>query len=232
MDGIVMRWFLAVLLCWVSVLSAEKAQAGAWPRDKGQFFVALSADQLRSQIYAEYGFGKDWTLGNEVSMPQGRRLPDVSQFIQHPVWRGKGGAILSAGVAAELRETTAATAFPALKGVSEIAVRAGLFWGKGFESRFGNGWATVDAQVEHIVTTDWLGQGLAYKLDMGMGVQPTERLKLMAQAQYWRRGTAQTMRLEASAALALGPTQVVVSPSIGVIGAKSPRVKLGLWVEF
>jgi hypothetical protein len=135
-------------------------------------------------------------------------------------------------VAVELRETTAATTLPALKGTSEIAVRAGLFWGKGFETLIGNGWATVDAQVEHIVTTDWLGDGLAYKLDMGMGVQPIERLKLMAQVQYWRRGTSQTMRLEASAALALGPAQVVVAPSIGVIGAKNPRVKLGLWVEF
>jgi hypothetical protein len=85
MEGIVMRWPLAVLLCLISVLCTGKAQAGAWPRDKGQFFISLSADQMRSQIYAEYGFGKDWTLGTEVSMPKGRRLPDASQFIHHPV---------------------------------------------------------------------------------------------------------------------------------------------------
>jgi hypothetical protein len=227
-----MRWALAVLICWVSGFAAEMAQAGAWPRDKGQFFIALSGDQLRNQIYAEYGVGKDWTLGTEVTMPRGRRLPDVSQFIQHPLWRGKGGAILSAGLAAELRETTAVFAFPHLKGVSEIAVRAGLFWGKGFETPIGAGWATVDAQAEHIVTTDWLNDGLAYKLDMGVGVQPRKWLKLMAQAQYWRRGTAQSMRLETTAALAMGPTHLAVSPSIGVIGTKDRRIKLSLWVEF
>jgi hypothetical protein len=192
----------------------------------------LSADQLRTQIYAEYGWGKDWTLGTEVSMPQGRRLPDISQFIQHPIWRGEGGAIASAGLAVELREPTAALAFPVLKGESEVAIRAGLFWGKGFETPIGGGWATVDAQLEHIVTTDWLAEGLVYKLDMGVGVQPMDRLKLMAQAQYWRRGALQALRLETGGAVALGPVQLVVSPSIGVIGAKDPRVKLGLWVEF
>ncbi len=165
-------------------------------------------------------------------MPPGRRLPDVSQFIQHPLWRGKGGAVLSAGFAVELRETSAAVAFPVLKGESEIVARAGLFWGKGFPTPIGNAWATVDAQLEHIVTTDWLDQGMAYKLDMGVGVEPMQRLKLMAQAQYWRRGVTQSLRLETGAALALGPVQLVVSPSIGVIGAKNPRVKLALWVEF
>lgn len=227
-----MRWVLVAMICWVTLWAPQIAQAGAWPRDKGQFFVALSADQLRSQIYAEYGWGKDWTLGTEVSMPQGRRLPDVSQFIQHPIWRGKGGAIVSAGLAVEVRETTAALAFPVLKGESEVVVRAGLFWGKGFDTPIGGGWATIDAQLEQIVTTDWLDEGFAYKLDMGFGVQPMERLKLMAQAQFWRRGDAQTLRLETGAAVALGPVQVVLSPSIGVIGAKDPRVKLGLWVEF
>jgi hypothetical protein len=223
-----MHWLWAVLFCF----SAATAQAGAWPRKQGTFFIAMSADQTRSQIYAEYGMRNDWTLGVEVSMPRGRRLPDVTQFVHHPVWRGKGGAILSAGLAVDLRETTAAGALPHLAGVAETAIRAGLFWGKGFETRFGSGWATIDAQVERVVTTDWLGGGLVYKLDIGLGVKPVDRLMLIAQAQVWRRGDAQTLRLETSAAWALGPAQVVLSPSIGVVGAKAPRVKLGLWVEF
>jgi hypothetical protein len=40
------------------------------------------------------------------------------------------------------------------------------------------------------------------------------------------------MRLETTAALAMGPTHLAVSPSIGVIGAKDRRIKLSLWVEF
>ncbi|WP_323006636.1 hypothetical protein [Pseudorhodobacter sp.] len=222
-----MAWLWAVLFGWIAV----SAQAGAWPREQGAVFIALSADQVGSQMYAEYGMRKDWTIGLEVSMPQGRRLPDVTQFVQHPVWRGRT-AILSAGVAAELRETTAAAALPHLKGISEIALRAGLFWGKGFETRIGGGWATVDAQVEKLVTTDWLDQGLTYKLDLGFGLKPHDRLMLMGQAQLWHRAGNQNLRLETSAAWALGPTHLVISPSVGVIGPKEPRLKLGLWVEF
>lgn len=222
-----MRWILAAFI-WLYAISA---QAGAWPREQGSFFIAFSADQTRSQIYAEYGMRGGWTLGTEVTMPRGRRLPDVSQFIQHLVWQN-GSQVLSVGVAVELRETMAAMAFPALKGISETAVRAGVFWGKGFQSRFGDGWATVDARVERLVTQDWLGEGLTYKLDIGVGIKPLERLKLIAQAQLWRRSGTQNLRLETTAAWAVGPTQLVLSPSVGVIGPKDARLKLGLWVEF
>lgn len=223
-----MHWLWAVLLCF----GAAAAQAGAWPRERGAVFIAISADQTRSQIYAEYGMRGDWTLGAEVTMPRDRKLPDVTQFVHHPVWRGKGGAILSAGIAVELRETTAASVLKELKGISETALRLGLFWGKGFDTRYGAAWATVDAQVERLVTTDWLGEGLAFKLDAGIGLKPMDRLMLIAQAQLWRRGTGQTLRVETSAAWALGPTHLVLSPSIGVIGDKDPRVKLGVWLEF
>lgn len=208
------------------------AQAGAWPRDAGTAFIAVSADQTRAQIYAEYGLRGDWTLGMEVTMPRGRRKPDLTQFIQHPVWRGAGGAIVSAGLAVELRETTAAQVFPSLKGEAEIALRAGLFWGKGFDTPLGNGWATLDAQAETIATTDWLATGPTYKLDAGLGIKPRKGLMLMGQAQYWRRGAEQSLRLESSAAWDIGRAQLVLSPSIGVIGARDPRLKLGLWVTF
>lgn len=223
-----MPWVLVVLF-WFCAVSA---QAGAWPQEQGEAFVALSADQARAQIYAEYGVRGDWTFGMEASMPRGRRLPDLTQFVQRPVWRGAGGAILSVGLAVELRETRAAKSYALLKGISETAIRAGLFWGKGFNTGFGNGWATVDAQMEKLVTTDWLGDGMAYKLDVGAGLKPNDRLMLMAQAQYWRRASRQNLRLETSAAWKIGRTQLVLSPSVGIIGPKEPRLKLGLWVEY
>lgn len=223
-----MRWVLVILFWgW-----AVGAQAGAWPRGEGKVFAALSFDANRSQLYAEYGIRGDWTLGMEVSMPKDRRLPDYTQFIHYPVWRSKGGAILSAGLAVEMRETTAAAVIPALRGESEIAGRAGLFWGKGFNTPIGGGWATVDAQLEKLVTTDWLENGMTYKLDAGFGVKPIERLSIMAQAQYWQRGDDQSLRVEGAAAWKTGFAQVVISPSVGVIGEKDPLVKLGLWVDF
>jgi hypothetical protein len=222
-----MRWICAVLL-W---LCAVQAQAGAWPREKGAVFIALSADTTRTQVYAEYGLKGDWTMGMEVSMPKGRRLPDVTQFLHRPVWQGKS-AILSAGVAVELRETTAAVAFPVLQGLEEIAVRAGVFWGRGFALPMGEAWATLDAQVERLVTFDWLGAGLTYKLDAGIGVKPNERLMFTAQAQYWRGGEENSLRLETGAGWRIGRASLVLQPSVGVIGARAARVKLGLWLEF
>lgn len=222
-----MRWVLAFLMICCGV----QVQAGAWPRAQGQAFVALSADATRAQLYAEYGLKRDWTLGVEVSMPRDRRLPDVSQFVHRLIWKG-ARASLSGGVAVELRETTAALAFPSLKGTSEIAARAGLFWGYGFDTRFGGAWATVDAQLERIYTTDWLGMGPAYKVDAGLGIRPTERLMLTFQAQYWQRGLDKTLRIETGAGVKLGRTTLVLQPSVGVIGARKPLVKLGLWAEF
>ena len=223
-----MRWIFAVLI-WSF---AAQVQAGAWPREQGSFFIAVSADAGRSQLYAEYGARNDWTLGAEVSMPKNRRLPDVSQFMHHPIWRGAGGAILSAGLAMELRETSAAAAFPVLKGESEIAVRGGFFWGKGFQTRLGDAFATLDAQVEKIVTTDWLDTGPALKLDAGLGIKPISALMLTAQAQYWRRGAAEELRLETGAAWTVGKAQLVAQPSIGVLGPSDPRVKIGVWMSF
>lgn len=223
-----MRWILPII-CWFWAVSA---QAGAWPREAGSFFVSLSVDQARAQLYAEYGMKGDWTMGVEVSMPKGRRLPDVTGFMYRPIWRGAGGAILSFGLAMEQRETHAAAVWPILKGEAEIATRAGLFWGKGFQTGWGDGWAAVDAQVERLVTTDWLNEGLTYKLDASIGLKPTKRLMLIAQAQAWRRADTRMLRLETTAGWSLGKATLVLQPSVGVIGPKDPRVKLGLWVEF
>jgi hypothetical protein len=224
-----MRFLLAMLI-WIS---ASMAQAGAWPREEGTFFISLSADQTGSQLYAEYGMPHDWTLGVEVVMPKVRRLPDVISFVRHPVWRWSGGAILSAGLAVELREAQAAAVVPELDGIGEIAVRAGLSWGKGFSTGLGNAWASVDAQLERVVTEEILGQDSAVKLDATFGLRPLNRLMLMIQAQGWqRKGGDATLRMETSVAWKLGPAQFVASPSIGVIGASDPRLKLGVWLDF
>ena len=224
-----MRWL--VLLC--ALISAGQAAAGAWPREAGHAFIDLSADAARAKLYAEYGLKGDFTVGIEVTHPKGRRLPDVVQFVHHPIHRFANGAILSGGVAYEVRETIAAGRMPELKGVAESAVRVGLFFGKGFSSRFGDGWMTLDGQVERVVTTDWLGQPYAFKLDATIGVKPVDRLIVFVQAQTYRRDPdPMSLRLEPAAALKFGRAQLVVSPSVALTGKRDPRVKLGLWPDF
>ena len=53
-----------------------------------------------------------------------------------------------------------------------------------------------------------------------------------AQAQYWRRGEENSLRLETGAGWRIGRASLVLQPSVGVIGARAARVKLGLWLEF
>ncbi|MDN5786718.1 hypothetical protein [Pseudorhodobacter sp.] len=223
-----MRWLLA-LVCWFCTATAY---AGAWPRQAGQVFIAVSTDQTRSQIYAEYGLRGDWTMGMEVSMPRGRRLPDLTSFIQRPVWRGAGGSILSVGLSMEMREARAAAVFPLLKGETEVAARVGLIWGKGFVTGWGEGWFAAEAQVERLVTNDWLRAGLAYKLDLAFGLKPHDRLMVMAQAQAWQQANTRTLRLEPGVAWRFGRGHLVLSPSVGVVGPKAPRMKLAVWTEF
>ncbi|MDZ4136622.1 MAG: hypothetical protein U1D06_13675 [Paracoccaceae bacterium] len=234
-----MRAIVAVLiwLCAGLVPAAvpTAAPAGAWPRGEGNVFIAMSADQTRAQIYAEYGLRGDWTLGLEATMPQGRRLPDLTSFVHHPIWRGKGGGILSAGLAYEQREAVWAGVVPELDGVPELAVRAGLFWGLGFDSRWGAGWMAIDAQAERIMTDTApydLGRNAA-KLDATIGIKPMERLMVYLQAQGSRRqGDPTYLRLEPSVAWAVGAGNLVLSPSVGVVGPKDPRLKMGVWLSF
>jgi hypothetical protein len=222
--------FLGALLIWIW---AGAAFGGAWPRDKGQVFFAISADQTRTKIYAEYGLGRDWTLGAEATQGEKGRPPGLSVFLMHPVWRGSGGAILSAGVGGAYRETYAAGAYAHLEGTPEIAASVRLSWGKGYGSRWGEGWYALDAQVEKVMSEDWALRGLTYKLDATIGLKPFERVMVMVQAQGWASASGErVLRLEPSAAWALGKVQLVAAPSIGVIGAADPRFKLALWLTF
>ncbi|MFN3823079.1 MAG: hypothetical protein ACK4RN_03780 [Pseudorhodobacter sp.] len=222
------RLALVIWLC-----AAPAVAAGPWPRDKGAGFVAISSDGTRQQIHAEYGIGADWTLGVEATRAKGHAQPSVAGFVHHPVWRGKGGAILSAGLAVETRESLAARSWAHMAGTGELAVRAGLFWGKGFESRWGNGWMVLEAQVERVVTKDWIGARHSGKLDATIGLSPHDRIKLMVQAQGWmRQGGKPQLRIEPAAAVKFGRAHLVAAPSVGVLGPRDARVKLGLWLDF
>jgi len=225
-----MRLLLASVL-WLC--AAVAAVAGPWPRDKGAGFVAISADGMHRQIFVEYGIGADWTLGVEATRRKGHRDPALVGFVRHAFWRGEQGAILSAGLGIEGRESHAARFWAHMAGTRELAVRAELSWGKGFQSRWGVGWMMVEAQLERVLTEDWIGARHSGKLDATIGVTPTDRIKVMVQAQGWmRQGGRPMLRIEPAAAVRIGRAHLVAAPSIGVMGPRDPRLKLGLWLEF
>ncbi|MBL4917405.1 hypothetical protein [Szabonella alba] len=225
-----MRMVVAVLV-WIGLATA--GQAGPWPRDRGDGFIALTTDGMRRQVYAEYGIGFDLTLGVEVTQIRGHAYPVIAGFVRRPLWRGKGGWILSMETGLESRESHAARSWAHMAGTRELAARAGLSWGRGFESRWGDGWMVVDAQVERVLTIDWIAARHSAKLDATIGIAWGERLKLMLQAQGWmRQGGSPLVRIEPAVAFRLGPAHLLAAPSVGVVGPRDPRFKLGLWLEF
>lgn len=225
-----MRFWLAVSV-WI--MGVGVACAGPWPRDRGAGFVALSSDGRQHQLYAEYGIGHDWTAGIEIKQDRKDKLPTITNFLHRPVWRGKA-AILSAGLALERRETLAARSWPHLAGLQEMAIRGGLFWGRGFQGHWGDGWMTLEAQIERVITEDWFGAAHSLKLDATFGLKSTGRLLLMVQAQGWKRQyNPMKLRIEPAIALRLGRAHVTAAPSVEILAPRpDPRFKLGLWFEF
>ncbi|MFV0490770.1 MAG: hypothetical protein ACK5M4_03030 [Pseudorhodobacter sp.] len=225
-----MRFWLAVSI-WLT--GAVAAPGGPWPREKGAGFVALTSDGVQHQLYAEYGIGNDWTLGLEVKQHKEDMLPAILSFVQHPVWRGNS-AILSAGVGVEQRETLAARPWPHLAGLPELAIRGGLFWGRGFQGRWGSGWMTLETQVERVITEDWFGASQSLKVDASIGLKPSDRIMILLQAQGWKRqNSPMKLRIEPMAGIRLGRVQFVAAPSVEVLDHEpDPRLKLGVWFDF
>lgn len=225
---------MRLVLTLFFVMLAGLAHAGAWPRGAGKAFVASSVDQDHARVFSEYGIRGDWTLGIESALPFGRNLPDITLSLSHPVWKGKGGAILSAGVAVERRGALTFDGRGFVLWEPETAVRAGLFLGYGFQSRFGNGWAVAEAQIEHSLPRSSGGvTASAVKLDLTLGLRPTDRLLIMAQLQTMQViGGQRFVRLETTTGLKFGNRTLIFAPSYPV-GAPGPiRLKLGLWMEF
>lgn len=204
------------LLCaLVSILAALSGpvDAGAWPRPKGEGFVAVSYGTTGSQVFAEVGLGRDWTMGVDVSRDLAGRL-DGLVFLHHSLPGAPLGGVWSVGGAVGQR-------------AGDTVVRTGLFFGRGFSAPI-EGWVAVEAQSE----LSWL-TGTAYKLDATLGVKPGGRMMYMIQGQaaLWP-GADPSLRIEPAAAVTLGPAQIVLAPSMSVTGARDPRLKLSLWWSF
>lgn len=222
-----MRALTALCAALLSALAGPPAAAGPWPREEGETFLALTGRAGKAELYAEYGLRAGLTLGAEVRMPEGRRLPDVDVLARHLLWRGQGGAVVSAFAGAGLRGVE-------VEGVTETAqvLRGGLAWGRGFASPLGQGWVSVVAEAqsgEGPLVPAWR----AVKVDATAGVRPGGRWLAMVQVQgHHRAGQATDLRVEPSLGLELGRATLLLSPSLGLTGPADPRLAAGLWLRF
>lgn len=140
---------MRLILIFLGLISiANLACAGAWPRDKGQLFIAAGGNFLLSDgaqlpvyydptVYAEYGLSERLTVGMYLYTADAGRVGSIFFFASFPIGdlqsQQKFAAILSLGARANTITET------------EALVRGGLSWGTGLE----NGWLSVDASATY-----------------------------------------------------------------------------------
>lgn len=188
----------ATLIAWAIALAAVlPATAGPWPRGKGQTFLAFGYEATVDRYilpldvehaltaYGEFGVSPRLTfvldanryvIAKESSIVATMRYTLTQPDTAHQF-------AISAGFGTETGFINA----------SSIAV-VGASWGRGFETRFGGGWGTLDLQ--HRAASE----NFSYtKLDATLGLRPIEGSIVYAQLQYAYSETGfDTLRLSTS----------------------------------
>ncbi len=156
--------FMVRLLAILLLMVPAPVEAGAWLRDKGKGFWALSATgfktdageyKYKSSAYFEYGALTWLTVGLDAEEHQdlyGHALI----FARFPVkdFGNAGRLAAEFGVGAYHKRDKAWALY-----------KTTLSYGKGFQSGWGNGWAAVDTALEYRSH-----EKLARKLDFTVGV--------------------------------------------------------------
>lgn len=140
------RLLLAAILWLATVVPLF---AGAWPREPGAAFISQRFDYDRSwreseasaSFYGEYGLTRRFTLVGQLSNEdQPWTVSRASLGLNYAIGRldASNKLAVSLGVSTP----------PNLMGVmTETRIETGVHWGRGFESRWGGGWATASARV-------------------------------------------------------------------------------------
>lgn len=156
--------------------------------------------------------------------------------------RGEGQALVFARTTLGRPDGTARQSFElgfgarqAEDGTTLPALRAGLSWGRGLETRYGPGWIAVDGSVTGYGSLAHAAQeGLALKLDTTLGVRPGEDSMLTLQLFWSQSGDEEAaLRVVPSYARRLrGETFGQLGLVIGTGAAPELGVKFGLFREF
>jgi hypothetical protein len=228
------RHHRSLALALVALLAAtSQAQAGPWPRGEGETFLSFSGfvttpmDQIGADtqgfasVYLERGMRHELTFGLDAGVAEGgafsafvfMKKPDLKQSETH-----RFALRLGAGASGEAGEIQDATAV------------FGAYWGRGFTSRFGSGWATLDVQAHYgLISGDVIA-----KADATIGIKPNDRLKVMMQLQTGDYpGADPFLRLAPSVAWALTEGHhIELGGQVGLIGDDRVGLKIGTWLEF
>jgi hypothetical protein len=211
---------LLVVLPWL----ATAAMGGAWPRAKGEGFLATSATveerdefglyRQSFSLYAEYGATERLTFGVDLG-GDAQRMTKAIVFLRWPLRDS-------------VRKTRLAAEFGLGQVEEENALRPGLSIGRGITIGKHHGWLNADTRV-----ILWQG-GAAFEADFTAGLSLGTRVKAIMQLQaglpdqgqdYLRLAPSLVYEMRPGAHLELGLTEPLS-------GGGARGFKLGLWRKF
>lgn len=217
-----------IVFLMVCQWAAVPAQAGAWLREKGSSFTAISFSanyfrDIENNAYLEFGLRDDLTLGADVSMSTDRTGLQAGHgtiFMRKALWfsNDKNKWAYELGIGATW------------KGEDVLPhIKTGLSWGRGIQIRDKYGWMSVDASVR------WdIGGGAVTKLDGTVGLNFTDVTSGMMQIF--------VSHTDGETSGTFAPS-ILIKPRKGKfrfqVGLESPlnrfddtSIKLGLWRDF
>lgn len=242
---------ILLLLGLAAVLRAGAATAAAWPRDEGRWFLALSysgwgngaevldgvsaavlgssGSDLNQEfsVYLDYGLTPQVTVGlDRFNRFNGVETESWGFARWHP---GPSDATNRFAFGLGLGQVTTELAGDDDTG-GGIAARFSAAWGRGFPTRFGNGWvdlvgqaAWIDGTPDHYV-----------KADLTLGVSPAEGKLAMVQFLSGQYGDADPyLRMAPSYVFSLREgVQLETGLTIGLVNDDRVGLKIGTWIEF
>lgn len=224
-----------VLLITALLFAPAASEAGAWPREVGKTFVALSfsgaADPLDlaageikldgyTAAYLEHGLTPRLTVGIDAGRGDGGSYSALA-FARYPVGPTGGKTIyaLKAGVG-----------HSTLGGQGGMVAALGLDIGRGISTDLGNGWLGLESWASYNVRR----QSYTVKADLTAGLTLNDHTKVMVQMQLGRNSASGSyVRLAPSIVRRFGKsTSVELGVQAGLIGDRKVAIKLGTWLEF
>ena len=225
------RGGLALLLA-LAILIPAAASAGPWLRDRGASYLSFSIEAPQEgdgylSLYGERGLRPWLTLGVDTGRSAGSGEGQALVFARTTLGPQSDASRQSFEMGLGARLDDDGEVLPAL--------RAGLSWGRGFESRLGPGWVAVDGSVTGYGSFATAGEeGLAVKLDTTLGVRPGANSLATLQLFWSQSGEDEAaVRLVPSYGRRLwGETFGQIGVVIGSGAAPELGVKIGLSTEF
>ncbi len=218
------------LLAGLALFIAAPAMAGPWAREAGSAFLSFSTEitlnrddplllpEYDATLYGQLGLGRRFSLG--VDLYQGPESRTYLVFVERALRPGDARHQFALRLGAGTGDNGRGGASLLLLGAA---------WGLGFDSRWGGGWAVVDAQVRN--RSDG---GDEIKVDATLGLRPWEDWAVIGQLQAAEYPESDpTLRLQGTVLRRLNDRFSLEAGIVhGVHNTAQTGLKLGLWTEF